>query len=102
MNTFFKVIYDLHQVEQANLFSLRDSLITALENYHAGPRNIVVQLCLALADLALQLATWSNAVQTMIETFGRKPATVSILLQFLTVLPEEVAGNIRIPITVCA
>ena len=36
----------------------------------------------------------------MIETFGRNPASVPALLQFLTVLPEEINGNFRIPITV--
>jgi len=36
----------------------------------------------------------------MIEAFGRNPASVPALLQFLTVLPEEINGNFRIPITV--
>ena len=36
----------------------------------------------------------------MIDTFGRNPAAVPTLLQFLTLLPEEVNSNTRIPITV--
>lgn len=36
----------------------------------------------------------------MIETFGPIPATVPVLLQFLKVLPEELTGNSRIPVTV--
>ncbi|KAF9244609.1 armadillo-type protein [Melanogaster broomeanus] len=94
-----KVTYDLHQVDAANLLPLRDTLITALETYHTGPRTIITQLCLAMSGLALQLPQWDNAVQTMIETFGTNPATVPVLLQFLTVLPEELASNTRIPIT---
>lgn len=74
--------------------------MAALNLYHAGPRTIIVQLCLALSGLALQLPSWGNCVQDMIETFGRNPASVPALLQFLTVLPEEVNGNFRIPITV--
>ena len=95
-----QVTYDLHQVDATNLLALRDTLITALERYHTGPRTVITQLCLAVSGLALQLPQWDNAVQTMIDSFGRNPATVPVLLQFLTVLPEELVTNTRIPITV--
>jgi hypothetical protein len=36
----------------------------------------------------------------MIDRFGNNPATVPTLLQFLTILPEEVTNNHKIPITV--
>jgi hypothetical protein len=95
-----KVTYDLHQVDPSNLPRLRDTLITALERYQSGPKTIIVQISLALSGLALQLPSWKNAVQGMMDSFGRNPATVPALLQFLTVLPEELAGNSKIPITV--
>lgn len=95
-----QVTYDLHQVDEVNLLPLRDTLITALERYHTGPRTVITQLCLAVSGLALQLPHWDNAVQTMIESFGTNPATVPVLLQFLTVLPEELVSNTRIPVTV--
>jgi transportin-3 len=95
-----QVTYDLQQVDQQNMPALRDTLLTALERYHAGPRTIIVQLCLALAGIALQMPSWSNVVEEMIESFGRNPATVPTLLQFLTLLPEELNGNAKIPITV--
>jgi transportin-3 len=60
---------------------------------------VITQLCLAISGLALQLPQWDNAVQTMIESFGTNPATVPVLLQFLTVLPEELSSNTRIPVT---
>ncbi|KII93873.1 hypothetical protein PLICRDRAFT_99710 [Plicaturopsis crispa FD-325 SS-3] len=94
-----KVTYDLHQVDPANHLPLRDTLITALEQYNGGPRTIVVQLCLAIAGLSLQLPGWKNPIQTMIDKFGRNPATVSTLLRFLTLLPEELNTNTRIPVT---
>jgi transportin-3 len=94
------VTYDLRQVDQANQLSLRDTLLTALREYHSGPRTIVVQLSLAIAGLALQLPAWENVVQNMIDLFGRNPATVPTLLEFLTILPEEVNSNTRIPISV--
>lgn len=87
-------------MDASNLLPLRDTLITALERYHSGPRTIIVQLCLAVSGLALQLPAWDNAVQTMIDSFGRNPVTVPTLLQFLTVLPEELNSNTKIPVTV--
>lgn len=92
--------FDLHQVEQDNLLPLRDRLLAALQRYHIGPRTIIVQLCLAISGLALQLPSWDDAVQTMIDMFGANPVTVPTLLQFLTLLPEELTGNSRIPVTV--
>ncbi|THH18937.1 hypothetical protein EW146_g2139 [Bondarzewia mesenterica] len=94
-----KVTYDLHQVNAANLLSLRDTLVAALDHYQAGPRTITVQLCLALSGLALQLPSWDNAIPSLIDSFGQNPATVPVLLQFLTVLPEELCTNTKIPVT---
>lgn len=81
--------------------ALRDTLLAALSLYHKGPRNIITQLCLAISGFALQVPTWTGTVQHMIEQFGQNPATVPALLQFLTVLPEELNTNTRIPVTVC-
>jgi len=36
----------------------------------------------------------------MIDSFGSNPAAVPALLQFLTLLPEEIDSNTRIPVTV--
>ncbi|EGO05222.1 hypothetical protein SERLA73DRAFT_82769 [Serpula lacrymans var. lacrymans S7.3] len=94
-----KVTYDLHQVDAPNLLPLRDTLVTALERYHAGPKTIIVQLCLAISGFALQVPAWDDVLQSMIDKFGRNPATVPALLQFLTLLPEELVSNTRIPVT---
>ena len=83
-----------------NVLALRDTLLGALETYHAGPRTIIVQLSLAIAGLALQLPSWENPVQSLIDSFGRNPAMVPTLLEFLTLLPEEINSNTRIPISV--
>ncbi|OJT10098.1 hypothetical protein TRAPUB_13454 [Trametes pubescens] len=94
-----KVTYDLGDMSSPDLLQLRETLLKALETYHTGPRNILVQLCLAISGLALQLPAWDDPVQDMIDAFGRNPATVPALLQFLTLLPEEVTTNTKIPIT---
>ncbi|KAL5518958.1 MTR10 [Sanghuangporus vaninii] len=95
-----KVTYDLHQLDPSFIPSLRDSLVTALESLTGSPKTIIVQLSLSLAGLALQFPDWQDsAVQSMIDKFGQNPLTVSTLLEFLTILPEEITSNTKIPIT---
>ena len=79
---------------------MRDRLLEAITRYNAGPRNILTQLCLAVSGLALQMPSWENPIQSMADVFGANPATVPALLQFLTVLPEELMTNTRITVTV--
>ena len=49
------------------------------------------QLALALADLALQMQTWTSVVSDLIGRFSGDMATVPALLDVLIVLPEEVS-----------
>lgn len=93
-----KVVYDLSQLPDDARVSLRDTLLVALQGYARGPRVIQSRICLALSALALQMPGWANPVGDMIARFGQDPATVDVLLEFLTVLPEEVTTNSRIPI----
>ena len=95
-----KVTYDLHQLDPSHIPSLRDTIVSALEQCSDGPKTIIVQLCLALSGLALQFPGWRTPVQDMIDKFGQNPTYVPTLLEFLTVLPEEVNGNTKIPISV--
>jgi hypothetical protein len=95
-----QVTYDLAQLDPVQLFTLRDTIIAALEHFKEGPRAIILQLCLALSGLALQLPTWTNAVEGLIDSYGQNPSMVPVLLQFLTVLPEELYSNTKIPVTV--
>lgn len=70
--------------------------------YSAGPRVIQTQLCLTLSALAIQLtdAEWPDVVTGMTARFGNDPSSVGVLLEFLTVLPEEITTNHRIPVDV--
>ncbi|XP_059842985.1 transportin-3 [Hypanus sabinus] len=70
--------------------SLRDSLLTHIQNLKDVSPVIVTQLALAIADLALQMATWKGCVQMLTEKYGNDPSSLSFLLEILTVLPEEV------------
>ncbi|GFO33396.1 F-box/WD repeat-containing protein 7 [Plakobranchus ocellatus] len=72
--------------------SLRDSLIEHASKIAPGtPPVIVTQLSLALADLALQMATWKSAVLDLIEKFNKDHT--GFLLELLTVLPEEIGSS---------
>ncbi|KAK0538574.1 Nuclear import receptor [Tilletia horrida] len=93
-----KVVYDLDQVPKASLPSLRDTLLNALEAYGAGPRVLQTQVALALSALALQMTDWQRPVPAVIERFGNNPAMVPALLELLSVLPEEIVTNHRIPV----
>lgn len=64
-----------------------------------GARPILVQVCLALADLAVQMVEWEHVVHGLIEDLGKDVTMVPALLEFLRVLPEEV-GNPKIAMAV--
>ncbi|KAE8269860.1 hypothetical protein A4X09_0g2469 [Tilletia walkeri] len=93
-----KVVYDLDQVPTTSLPSLRDTLLDALEAYGAGPRVLQTQVALALSALALQMKEWQHVIPSLVERFGSNPAMVPALLELLTVLPEEIVTNHRIPV----
>ncbi|PWN54005.1 ARM repeat-containing protein [Violaceomyces palustris] len=97
-----KITFDLEQVPVDSRPQLRDTLLHALSLYTSGPRVIQTQISLALSGLALQMTEehWPAVIPGMIQKFGSDPATVATLLEFLTVLPEEVTTNHRIPIDI--
>lgn len=95
-----KITFDLDQLPVTHRLPLRDSLLNALtQNSIRSSKVVLVQLCLSLADLALQLPEWPNVVADLIEKLGKDPQTVPILLEFLTVFPQEIVGNSKINIT---
>ena len=97
-----QIVYDLHQLPSEALAPLRDSLLSLLQNYVAGPRPIRTRLCICLASLAIQMTAWKNVIQTVGSTVGNSPQGLDCLLDFLTILPEEVTEGRKINLTVCA
>lgn len=79
--SFYELPMDAHS-------SLRDSLLEHISQVNENTNTVIVtQLCLALADLALQMPTWQQAVFDLINRFSQ--THVWPLLEILTVLPEE-------------
>uniref|UniRef100_A0A8C1BQX9 Transportin 3 n=1 Tax=Cyprinus carpio carpio TaxID=630221 RepID=A0A8C1BQX9_CYPCA len=70
--------------------SLRDSLLSHIQNLKELSPIIVTQLALAIADLALQMASWKGCVHTLIEKYSNDVSSMPFLIEILTVLPEEV------------
>ncbi|CAH1799403.1 unnamed protein product [Owenia fusiformis] len=89
-----KIQYAFHELPATAHMSLRDSLLNhAAKVGPATPPVIVTQLCLALADLALQMATWKHATTEIIQKFGTNSQHLFFLLEVLTVLPEEISSR---------
>lgn len=79
---------------------LRDSLVELLWTFSTGPKSVMIQLCLALADLAIQLLNWKTVVSDIVDRFGQSSEGANCLLEFLKVLPEEMQSNNRLPLNV--
>ncbi|EOA96430.1 Transportin-3, partial [Anas platyrhynchos] len=69
--------------------SLRDSLLSHIQNLKDLSPVIVTQLALAIADLALQMASWKGCVQTLVEKYSTDVTSLPFLLEILTVLPRS-------------
>ncbi|KAI8422854.1 hypothetical protein MSG28_006596 [Choristoneura fumiferana] len=84
-----KVQHNLSELPEEARVSLRDSLVAHLSgDLPETSQPILTQLCLALADLALQMPSWQNCTSDLIKSFSNKNNTA--LLEILTVLPQEI------------
>ncbi|XP_059055597.1 transportin-3 [Achroia grisella] len=87
-----KVQHNLSELPSEAVVSLRDSLVDHLERTSPETSNaILTQLCLALADLALQMTGWQNCTGDLIKKFSNKNDFA--LLEILTVLPQEIDSS---------
>lgn len=71
-----------------------------LATFHAGPKPIRLQLCVCLANLAIQMTEWKDVLADVVAALGSDPATLPCVLDFLRVLPEEVTHGRKIALTV--
>ncbi|XP_021934017.1 importin-13 isoform X2 [Zootermopsis nevadensis] len=93
-----KLIKSWHQVPPEQYASLKKQLLEAVASYCLGPKIVLNRLCIALSAYVLHTLPlhWPNAVPELLATFqpSNLPAipperTAWILLEILTVLPEE-------------
>lgn len=88
-----KVQYYFYELQPAQYQSLKDSLLDHLCTLHSVSNAIVTQLCLTLADLAVQMPQWKEVVNDLCQRFGSSVERLPVLLEILTVLPEEVGSH---------
>lgn len=74
-------------------------MLQQLAVYAKGPKPIRVQLCVALANLAIQMLEWKDVLQTVVGTLGSDQKSIACVLEFLHVLPEEVTEGRKINLT---
>ncbi|PHH71370.1 hypothetical protein CDD82_6550 [Ophiocordyceps australis] len=86
-----KLTYDLStQVPPTELVGLRNEILVLLKQYSLGPKPVRVQLCVCLAILAIQMKDWNDVLPSVAQSLGESPESLSCILDFLRVLPEEV------------
>ena len=68
---------------------LRNALLELLLLYSQGPRAILLQICISIAALGLQMKSWNSVIPDVVAACGPSDENFSALLQFLAVLPQE-------------
>lgn len=97
---YSQIIYDVHQLPSESHPPLRDSLLGLLSTFRAGPKPIRTQLCVCLANLAIQMIQWKDVISDVLTALGSDPRSIASVLEFLHVLPEEVTEGRKINLTV--
>uniref|UniRef100_A0A1I8JGN8 Importin N-terminal domain-containing protein n=1 Tax=Macrostomum lignano TaxID=282301 RepID=A0A1I8JGN8_9PLAT len=85
-----KIKYQFHELPPNTHHDLKASLFSHLNSQSRTSPQVVTQLCLAIADLALQMVQWRNSLQEIIVTLSRDGHLMDNLLEILFVMPEEI------------
>lgn len=101
LSSSHQITRDLDSLPAAHRISLRDSLLTAIRTFASGPRVILREICIALADLSLQLTAeeWDDPPSAMIALFGSSPDMAGALLEWLGAVVEEYTSNLKIKVS---
>lgn len=101
MYRILQIVYDLStQVSPAELPALRAQILTLLKQFASGPKPIRVQLCVCLANLAIQMKDWKDVLPVVVNSLGNEVESHACILDFLRILPEEVTEGRKITLTV--
>jgi transportin-3 len=96
-----EISYDLDQLPRDSLPSLRSSLFALLQLYLNGPKPIRTQLCVCMAGLAIRMTEWEDVIPSFVSAFNTSdPNVAGVILEFLTVLPEELNEGRKINLSV--
>jgi len=92
-----KLRYDFQEVPAEARESLKVSLLGILARHKDSPSNIQTQICLGVAELALQMEEWRDSVKDLVTNFGSSMELLPALLQVLSVLAENAEDSIGDP-----
>jgi transportin-3 len=74
-----------------HLQSLRNSLLDHVDILSQSSFiTVQTQIYIALSDLIMLMSSWENPVPEIIERFTKPPDRMAALIEFLTILPEEI------------
>lgn len=95
-----KLQLDYHQLPSEAAAPLRDAVVHLVKRHAAGAggKAIRTALCVALATLAMNMADWASPLEDVVRVLvgdGGDAASWDALLQFISVLPEEVTESRR-------
>ncbi|GAU97960.1 hypothetical protein RvY_09174-2 [Ramazzottius varieornatus] len=89
-----KVLKSFADMSDADQLGLRDMVFHHVNRVNGkDERAVMVALCVALADIALQMPSWNDAVSDVIARYGENSSYTPILLELLTVIPEEMTDE---------
>ncbi|KAI9839225.1 MAG: hypothetical protein M1819_003218 [Sarea resinae] len=87
------------KIPHESLPGLRETLLSLLKTYRAGPKPVRTMMCVCVAHLAIQMTEWKDVFQTVLSALGNDAESVPCILEFLRILPEEVSGGRKITLT---
>lgn len=86
-----KIQNSFHELPDESHVSLRDSLLVHVSQINNATNPIIVtQLCLALADLALLMASWADPIRDLIEHLSKNSDSLWALIVIIQLIPEEI------------
>ncbi|KAI6194285.1 CDK-activating kinase assembly factor MAT1 [Aphelenchoides besseyi] len=96
-----KMIRDFRELHAELYLSLRQSIVTHMTvietKFPTNFQSIATQLCVALADLYLQVPEWNDFIAELLNKFAELTQTdvryAHILLELLKVFPEELTNS---------
>lgn len=86
-----KIQYNFHELPVDSHESLRNSLLDHLDILSQSSFiTVQTQIYIALSDLIMLMNSWENPVPEIIQRFTNPPDRMNALIEFLTILPEEI------------
>lgn len=86
-----KIQHSFQELPESSHVSLRDSIISHIDHIKLDTDPIITkQLCLALSNLILLMASWPKPIEDLLTRFTTNPNSIQPLLLTLRYIPEEI------------